>query len=492
MSYTINRYNQQLITTVADGTIDATLDIKLIGKNYAGYGGVQNENFVYLLENFASGSPPPRPISGQIWFDSQANKLKFYDGSKFRTTGGAEISDSAHPPSGLTVGDFWFDTTNQQLYAWTGSTFTLIGPQGVAGSATTQMRSESVLDTNGAPHAIIRAIDNGQTVFTISSDADFTLNGSVNPITGFTKIRQGVTLCYTTEEGSQLGQTTSSHRFFGTATNSERLGGYDTSAFVRAGAAVFSTLVKFSDSGFTVGTSVDRLKVFNDGTIPTIINQAGDTITFQTTVSSVTKTPLKLVGTDILPGANLTSNIGSASFKFNNVYANNYYGSIEKADKLSVSGTYRDASTDSIANTIAARDNSGNLTANLFQGVASSANYADLAEKYLPDAAYEVGTVMSVGGEFEVTSCNFGERALGVISANPAYMMNQGLLGGVYVALKGRVPVKVVGQVRKGQQLIAANDGTAIVANPGSNDVFAIALESSDDDTVKLVECVVL
>jgi hypothetical protein len=99
---------------------------------------------------------------------------------------------------------------------------------------------------------------------------------------------------------------------------------------------------------------------------------------------------------------------------------------------------------------------------------------------------------MSVGGEFEVTACNFGERALGVISANPAFMMNQTLLGGVYVALKGRVPVKVVGQVRKGQQLVAANNGTAIVANPGSNDVFAIALESSDDDTVKLVECVVL
>ena len=104
MSYTITRTNGAQVAIVADGTIDATLDLKLIGKNYAGYGAVQNENFVYLLENFASNNPPPRAISGQIWFDSSASKLKFYDGVKFRTTGGAEISATA--PTGLTVGDF--------------------------------------------------------------------------------------------------------------------------------------------------------------------------------------------------------------------------------------------------------------------------------------------------------------------------------------------------------------------------------------------------
>ena len=85
MSYTINRYNGTQITVVADGTIDATLDLKLIGKNYAGYGAVQNENFVYLLENFANSTQPPKPLPGQIWFDSGNSKLKFYDGNKFRT-----------------------------------------------------------------------------------------------------------------------------------------------------------------------------------------------------------------------------------------------------------------------------------------------------------------------------------------------------------------------------------------------------------------------
>lgn len=492
MSYTINRFNGAQITVVADGTIDATLDLKLIGKNYAGYGSVQNENFVYLLENFANTNPPPRPISGQIWFDSSNSKLKFYDGAKFRTTGGAEIS--ATPPTGLTVGDFWFDTVNQQLSAWNGNGFTLIGPQGVAGSATTQMRSVSVLDTNNAPHAIIQAIDNGQTIFIISSDADFTLNTAVNDIAGFTKIHQGVTLCYTNNDVTQLGQTTSNHRFWGTATNADKLGGLSASAFVQAGNANFSTLTNFADVGFTVGNPTPRLKVYNDSAItPTIINQAGDTIVFQTTVSSNTKTPLVLKGTDILPGSTLISSIGSSSLIFNEVYANSFKGTADQSNKLNNgTGTYVSANTDKIANTIAARDAQGNLVANIFQGTASAANYADLAENYLPDASYDVGTVMVVGGAFEVTESSYGDRAIGVISEKPAYLMNKDLTGGVAVALKGRVPVKVIGPITKGQTLVASNNGTAIAVNSDSFNVFAVALESNSDESVKLVECVIL
>ena len=71
-------------------------------------------------------------------------------------------------------------------------------------------------------------------------------------------------------------------------------------------------------------------------------------------------------------------------------------------------------------------------------------------------------------------------------------MMNSGLEGGTYIALKGRVPVKVTGVVKKGQRMIAANDGTAIAAVPHANDVFAIALESNDDSGVKIVECLIL
>jgi hypothetical protein len=123
-------------------------------------------------------------------------------------------------------------------------------------------------------------------------------------------------------------------------------------------------------------------------------------------------------------------------------------------------------------------------------GTATSAKYADLAEKYLPDADYPVGTVMTVGGEKEITACRVYSRAIGVISENPAYMMNSELEGGVYVALKGRVPVRVVGPVEKGDELVPTEDGNAYAS--GNGKVFAIALESKSGAEVKLVEAVIL
>ena len=61
MAYTINRYNNATLSTVEDGTLDQTTDLKLVGKNYAGYGEIQNENFLFLLENFSGASAPARP-----------------------------------------------------------------------------------------------------------------------------------------------------------------------------------------------------------------------------------------------------------------------------------------------------------------------------------------------------------------------------------------------------------------------------------------------
>jgi hypothetical protein len=123
---------------------------------------------------------------------------------------------------------------------------------------------------------------------------------------------------------------------------------------------------------------------------------------------------------------------------------------------------------------------------------ATSAQYADLAEKYLADQIYDVGTVLAVGGDAEVTACRIGDRAIGAVSENPAFKMNDGLENGTFVALKGRVPVKVIGTVRKGQRLVAHNNGCAVAGVAHADDVFAVALESSDDIGVKLIEAVIL
>ncbi len=161
---------------------------------------------------------------------------------------------------------------------------------------------------------------------------------------------------------------------------------------------------------------------------------------------------------------------------------------IANADDIAV-----DATSANTANKVVARDGSGNFSAGVVTATATTARYADLAEKYLADTDYEVGTVMVVGGAAEVTaSSGFGQRAIGVVSAHPAYMMNSELEGGTYIALKGRVPVKVTGVVNKGDRLIASTNGRATAGVPHSSDVFAIALESKADAGDGVVEAVIL
>lgn len=489
MSYSIKHYNGTLLATVADGTVDTSTDLTLIGKNYAGYGQAQNDNFVWLLENFANTTEPPNPLTGQIWYDSGKKKLKFWNGTGWRIAGSAETSPST--PPNLTQGDFWYNTTSAQLYIWSGSEPILIGPQEVVGKDTTQMKSESVFDYDNQPHAVIKGIVNGTTMFVIAgSDAPFKLNSDLNPILGFDWIQEGLTLKGTTIADN--GATSGSARFWGTATNADQLGGISYSQYATSNAPNFHGQVSFDDSGYTVGT---KLAVFNDAsTIPTFQNTSGPQLVFKTNVSGTIKIPLILNGADVTPGLSGVSNLGTSGLQWATVYASYFNGTGKQSDALNLNSAYVQASTAAAANTIVGRDSSANVVANLFQGTATSAQYADLAEKYLADADYEVGTVVMVGGEKEVTQCSSLNRALGVVSGNPAFMMNKDLVGGTYIALKGRVPVKVWGPCSKGDMMTAFKFGTAHTSNTDDPDwtVFAIALEDNDDTGIKLVECVIL
>jgi hypothetical protein len=510
MAYTINHYNGTLLTTVADGTVDSSTDLTLIGKNYAGYGTAQNDNFIWLLENFANTTQPPHPLAGQIWFDSANLKLKFYDGSQFRTAGGTEVS--ATPPTGLTIGDLWFDTSTDQLFAYNGdpaTPFTLIGPQAVAGEGLTEMQSISVKDIGNQSHAIIQAVINGVVVFVISTDAAFNLN-AINPILGFDRIEQGLTLAYTKQADNGVTNSSAAHRWWGTATNSEKLGGHVFGDFLlNTGAVVFKGDVNFPDTGYTVGGSAGtanpklKVSITNGGLTPTIENVINDIITFHTTstlAGNPTLYPLTIKGSDVLPGgvssinyftSDNVNNLGSSTARWANVYSVNFNGTATNANYLILGGNPVTAQTASVASTIVGRDANKDIFANVFHGTATSANYADLAEKYLADAEYEVGTVVSIGGTAEITASKENDLPIGVISEHPAFRMNQTLVGGVYVALKGRVPVKVIGSIVKGQRLVASNTGYA-QASTDKTDTFAIALETNNTLEVKLVECVIL
>ena len=115
---------------------------------------------------------------------------------------------------------------------------------------------------------------------------------------------------------------------------------------------------------------------------------------------------------------------------------------------------------------------------------ATTAQYADLAENYSGDAVYEPGTVVHFGGSQEVTLCDedMCRRVAGVVSTNPAYLMNSHLQGiATPVALQGRVPCKVRGTVRLGDMMVSAGNGFARAeADPTLGSVIGKALADFD------------
>ena len=485
MSYIINTYNGNQLTVIADGTVDNTTELSLVGKNYSGYGTFQNDNFIYLLENFANVSAPTKPISGQLWFDNSSNKLKVYDKNlNWKTISGADTSTGF--PSYLTEGDFWFDTIKNQLYVYSTSGYKLIGPPQVE-SGTSSFQVSTVTDTSGTLHDIITASVKGTTIFTVSNDATFTLLPSISPISGFIDIHPGLTLANTTDVLNP-GYTTQGvlpFKFYGTSTNT------DTINIIKADAST-KPLVNATVS---VPTTSDKTSVVSR-------DEFGDIYAnnlYANVTGTINQANTLLVGSSY-ESASIAAipNTIAARDSVGDIYANTFHGTATVANSLLVSGYYYSGSINTILNgitgsNIAVRDNAGDLEANTFKGTATSAQYADLAEKYLADQIYDYGTVIMIGGDKEVTASIIGSRAIGVVSENPAFMMNKDLKNGTYIALKGRVPVKIIGKVKKGDSLIPSQiAGIAEVGDLNSRNVFAIALESSNNDNTKLIEAVIL
>jgi len=193
--------------------------------------------------------------------------------------------------------------------------------------------------------------------------------------------------------------------------------------------------------------------------------------------------------TSVTAGAGLTGG-GTSGAVTLTVGAGDYI--TVNADDIDVQAT--SANT---ANKIVARDGSGNFSAGVISATATAARYADLAEMYTADASYDPGTVVIVGGEAEVTvTDNPGSyRVAGVVSTDPAYLMNAESQG-VAVALRGRVPCKVVGNVNKGDVLITSDlPGHAMVGamahSLSSLQIIGIALETKTEAAPGIIEVLV-
>jgi hypothetical protein len=194
-----------------------------------------------------------------------------------------------------------------------------------------------------------------------------------------------------------------------------------------------------------------------------------------------------------------SSHLGTVVSVSGTVTGSSHLGSV-----VSVSGTVTGSSligtvsTNSIINSGTSATGNIGSTATPFNTVfaqSTSALYADLAENYLADAGYAPGTVISFGGANEVTLCNVDQdvTVAGVVSSNPAYQMNDGLVGDhvTSVALVGRVPCQVVGPVTRGAMMVSAGNGQARAeANPKMGSVIGKALQSFDG-AVGIIEIVV-
>jgi hypothetical protein len=196
MAYTINLTNGTEIVAggLSDGSVDTSAtSLTLIGKNYAGYGEILNENLVHLLENFASPnsgatSGPPNPLAGQLWWDTTNNILRVYSGTSWKISTGATSAPFSSPPGDLSAlgGDLWFDSTNQQLKIYSGASWVTVGPAATPVTGDTGAFPSVMTDTLGGSHIVTQIRIAGVPYMIVSKDT------FPSALAGFSTVRAGI------------------------------------------------------------------------------------------------------------------------------------------------------------------------------------------------------------------------------------------------------------------------------------------------------------
>jgi hypothetical protein len=577
MAYTINLTDGAVFATIADGTINTSSSMTLVGKNYAGYGEFLDENFIHLLENGSNTTAPGAPLTGQLWWDKTNNLLKVYNGSIFKTISAATAS-STQPTSNVT-GDLWYDTTNQQLKVYTGASFIVVGPAYTSSEGTAGAIPGTVNDSGGSPHFITSLYVNNQQIAIVSVDSAFTPAAPTN--TNFPTIYPGITV--TKSASSTLA---------GNVTNTGNLtlsaGGATTVTVTSSGANVTGYLTGTGNitggnllSGGTaiVTGSIIGGNLGTGGTVTATGNITGGNIitagSFQAasvsttgnidggnlrTVGLVTATG-NVTGGNVISGAlvqgtnmsatanvqggnlrtgglvsatgNITSsgnidavyfigngsaltgisaavsvtkiqngtseaNVGASGGNINFNIGGTSNVMVVSGSGITLTGLTTPAIAKSGSNAVGNIGSSSNYFNQVF-ATATTALYADVAERFEADEVMDPGTVVELGGAKEITRSrtDLSENVFGVISTRPAFTMNGGAGQDDThppVAMTGRVPVKVVGRVTKGDRLVSAGNGiarAALAGEPTPFNVIGRSLVDKTTDDLGTVEAIV-
>jgi hypothetical protein len=406
MAYTIVKSDGTVLTTIADGTINTTsTSVGLPGRNFAGYGQTLDTNFVHQLENFADTTPPANPLTGQLWYNTNANTLYVC------------------PTDGLSNANAWVS-----LAVSSANSTTTFGSVQVTGNVS----ANNVTAVNNVSGA------NG--IFT-----NISVSSTANISSGTANIGTG-------NIGSLFTQS------------------------INAGSQ--STAV----------------------TLTGVLTQNG-----AGTANSIAGTSMWVTGGNLVITGGSNIGIRTDNYYYANGAVISFAGSYSNANVQALLPVYNGAilatTITATALTTGANTTAGTMTGNftLTAGSRLQSTYADLAERFEADAFYDAGTVVEMGGDKEITAVQYelSEDVFGVVSTTAGYLMNA-MAGDddthPAIAVGGRVQVKVIGKVTKGQRLVSAGNGMARAAQKGEATAFNTIGRSLEDkltDEIGAVEAFV-
>ena len=301
MPYTVNFTDSENKTpiTVFDNTSSTDTSLVFPGRNVTGYGQIIAENFLALLENFASANEPVNPVEGQLWYDSVNGVLQIWDNTAWKAASGIQKGPTEPSIPNSKVGELWVDTTNQQLRIFTGTRWLLVGP---AESSIDGLRYgpvvERVTDSDNVDRFILTFYIADIPVIIFSKD-------SFTPkviISGFDIIRSGINISdpsTTNEIAEFVGGFLPSLYGIAKSADALNIGGVEVSAnrFLRSdivNTTNFGINIKNNngitlgvDGTFSLSTSTTAAKIFNSA--------AGSSIDIQTNRNGVPVTILRVV-----------------------------------------------------------------------------------------------------------------------------------------------------------------------------------------------------
>jgi hypothetical protein len=477
-----------------------------VGQGVINYGELIAENFVNMLENFARpSSPPANSLAGQLWWNNNGvdpkdhtmnvvinSATQEYKQFVLTDAGGVSVSGDPGTTPVTDEGNLkWFENLDQ-LYASDGGKWVLVGPASPSGAGTGSVAVQIGPDWVWLEVANDEVVASWSSVNIPSSSLPTNISFNVGA-TEFTGVNLQTLFPDNSPSGANgigVGGTLSSNntgtRWWGTASNTQRIDGntktdLDNQYVDAAGDTMTGDLNLDTTGALTIpnGTTAQRPSPGDQGMIRYNTTQA----TFEGFDGGNWRGLGGVIDVD-----QDTYIIAETSAGADNDELEFFAGGTQRLDIGQASSTFY-----------------GNW--NLASGATLEATYADIAERYWSNTPLEYGTVVRLGGDYEIepTDKMMDTDVFGVVSQNPAFRLNKEAGSDnthPFIALTGRVPVKVLGTVKKGQRLVSSQApgvaeaielGVAIAQGDLTPYIaaFGRALEDKDTEEEGLVEAII-